>query len=285
MWLPPKRESRDEKLWALLPALDSPYDDDRLTNEETDALIEALTDGFGKPFVNGMKPLPIPSKAKEKSGLLEHSFYDVEYDPEDDPEDVEESFWETGPDDAPAPGEVFPLEFNIRRLRVYFYNQFGRFCFKCGIVDEDRQFEKERWIGEHYAMQMLYRKPWYEYHALQFFYFILEGRISMERHPRLGLLVLPAFGGQLGRLVEQYYWRFRFEGAAITGSGARKGASAGGKAKAALYQAKHVAWQRLASQVWSERPDLSKMAVAEIIKKRLRTKHTARHIRRYILHP
>jgi hypothetical protein len=63
--------------------------------------------------------------------------------------------------------------------------------------------------------------------------------------------------GTLGRLVEQYYWRFRFEEAAITGIGARKGASAGGKARAALHRAEHSAWQSLASEIWTRRPSLT----------------------------
>ena len=104
----------------------------------------------------------------------------------------------------------------------------------------------------------------------------------MARPPTI---LISSFSGKLGRLVEQYYWRFRFEEAAITGIGARKGASAGGKARAGLHRAEHVVWQRLALDVWARRPNLSKIAVAKAIKKQLDDKRTAKHIARFINHP
>jgi hypothetical protein len=94
-----------------------------------------------------------------------------------------------------------------------------------------------------------------------------------------------AFAGTLGRLVEQYYWRFRFEKAAVTGIGARAGASMGGKAKARLHEAEHSAWQNEAAEIWSRRPNLQKAAVAQLIKKQLSAPQTAKHIARFIRHP
>ena len=98
-------------------------------------------------------------------------------------------------------------------------------------------------------------------------------------------MLISSFSGQLGRLIEQYYWRFKFEEAAITGVGARKGASAGGKARAALHMMEHSVWQKLASGIWGRRPTLSKIATAEIIKKHVGSSRTAKHIARFINHP
>jgi hypothetical protein len=69
--------------------------------------------------------------------------------------------------------------------------------------------------------------------------------------------------GQLGRLVEQYSWRFQHEKAVEIGEGARKGASAGGRAKARLSEIKRSSWQDEALNIWANRPDLSKRAVAD----------------------
>jgi hypothetical protein len=94
--------------------------------------------------------------------------------------------------------------------------------------------------------------------------------------------------GQLGRLVEQYSWRFQHEKAVEIGEGARKGASAGGRAKARLSEIKRSSWQDEALNIWANRPDLSKRAVADLIIKRQSgegRKPTAKHIMRYIIRP
>jgi len=222
------------------------------------------------------------------SGLLVHSFF-CPSNSEHDEHEWDDAFWSrSNGEEAPPPYDVFPLGFNRRRLGVYFGNQFTRFCeqvvrerAKDGWGELDRS--EDKWIFEHLARERLYEKPWYEFHALQFLDWMEDQDI--RRHPDLSLLVNTNFAGQLGRLIEQYYWRFRFEKAAITGAGARKGASAGGKAKAVLHQAERAAWQKAASEVWARRPDLSKIAVAEQIRKRFGAARTAKHIARYISHP
>jgi hypothetical protein len=91
-----------------------------LSDAETDALVEALSDGFGDVFVQGRIPLPLPSGVK--SGLLGHFFY-CRAGSEYDGEDFDRAFWSSANgDDAPSPYEVFPLQFHRRRLRVYFQN-------------------------------------------------------------------------------------------------------------------------------------------------------------------
>jgi hypothetical protein len=137
-------------------------------------------------------------------------------------------------------------------------------------------------FAEH-ACKWLYQKPWYEFHALDCLAWIK----AMERRVRENTAPFQMIydSGKLGRLVEQYYWRFRFERSVTTGEGARKGASAGGKAKAEREQIKHSVWQNEASKIWGHRSDLTKNAVAEIIRKGLSEAVTAKHIARYIVHP
>ena len=97
--------------------------------------------------------------------------------------------------------------------------------------------------------------------------------------------VVADYHGKLGRLVEQYYWRFRFERAAIAGVRSRTGASAGGKAKAETHNSVQSGWNRAASEIWSRRPGLSKIAVAELIRKQRNVACTAKHIARFISRP
>jgi hypothetical protein len=289
------RDGRDKKLWSLLPAKDAPYDYDKLSKAETDALVEALADGFGDVLVQGSVPLPIPSKVK--SGLLEHFIYGSEeltYEAEECGDDAlndaflnEALFNIATDDDAPRPYEVFPLAFHRRRLRVYFRNQFKRFCEQ--LCREDQEWAsslKDRYPFEWEACRRLYEKPWYEFHALQYLDWmeLSVKDISSSKHAALDILSVSTFSGQLGRLVEQYYWRFRFERVAITGAGAQKGASAGGRAKAELHQNEQSVWQNMASEIWAHQPGLSKAAVAEIIRKKSGRTRTAKHIARYITH-
>jgi hypothetical protein len=274
--------SRNEKLWGLLPDIDAPYDYHTLSRVETDALVEALGDGFGDRGVQGQEPLPLPSNLN--SGLLEHAFYsDSGYDA----------------DDWGFALRTFPLEFIQTQLRIYFQNQFYRFCKR--IARENAvSLDNKRAVFEELAYQRVYEKPWYEAQALNFLDIVYTSIKNLKedqgRFLRLigkraldpsgcQVLVIAAFAGQLGRLVEQYYWRFRYERAVVAGESARKGASAGGKIKAEQYRAKHSVWQNEASKIWARRPDLTKNAVGEIIRKQFGEACTARHIARCITRP
>jgi hypothetical protein len=277
-------DRRDKKLGALLPSKNAPYDYKRLSKAETDALVEALGDGFGDVLVADRSPFPLPSNVK--SGLLDHSFHcppNSTYDPEEH----REPFWtSTDSDDgAPAAYEWFPLGFSTRRLGIYFENQFDRFCEQ--LVRETPEAAsldrfKDRYVFEHQAASRLYEKPWYELHALQFLAWIKMSTEDAPKHPVLTSIFIGNFGGELGRLVEQYHWRFRFEDAATTGIGARKGAAAGGQAKAKRDQAEHSKWQKIASEIWARRPDLTKSAVCEQVRRQLSLDCTRKHIARYI---
>jgi hypothetical protein len=287
--------SRNEKLWGLLPDIDAPYDYHTLSRVETDALVEALGDGFGDRGVQGQEPLPLPSNLN--SGLLEHAFYsDSGYDADDWGFALPDSGYDA--DDWGFALRTFPLGFIQTQLRIYFQNQFYRFCKR--IARENAvSLDNKRAVFEELAYQRVYEKPWYEAQALNFLDIVYTSTKNLKedqgRFLRLigkraldpskcQVLVIAAFAGQLGRLVEQYYWRFRFERAVVAGESARKGASAGGKIKAERYRTKHSAWQNEASRIWAHRPDLGKHAVGEIIRKQLGEACTAKHIARCITH-
>jgi hypothetical protein len=191
----------------------------------------------------------------------------------------------------------FPLTLNEELLQIYFQNQFKRFRHHFGseisLSGDDIKV----------ASKWQYQKPWYESHALSCLKEIESLKESVkseivettEKEKQSSAIPyevlseeltseLIFFAGQLGRLVEQYAWRFQHEKAVEIGEGARKGASAGGKAKAQAHQAEHSTWQNEALKIWANSPDLSNNAVGNLIKKRLGINCTAKHIGRYI-HP
>jgi hypothetical protein len=250
--------------------------------------MEALTDGFGDVLTHIYERFPLPTHVA--SGLLEHSVYlPSDLDPDCDPDHLGESdhrFWTSAnDDDAPAPYGEFPLGYYPRRLRVYFQNQFERFCVHMSDGSPVGSTSYEKWADV--ASTLLYDKPWYEFHALQLLDWIESSAKELQdlKTAAVHIPTISTFSGKLGRLVEQYCWRFRFERAAISGRGAQKGASAGGKAKAQARQADHSKWQNASSRIWADRPGLSKTAVANIIKTKLGVAATAKHIARYITRP
>jgi hypothetical protein len=270
---------RDDRLRELLPEKDSDYSFDKLSRAETDALEAAFWDGYGYVGAVGYVPMPPPSEVR--SGLIRHSFF-VHETSEYDEHEYPDEFWDGG-DDRPPPAEFFPLSFVPRRLRIYFENQRDRFCARL-IREEPSYASAPRRRLEELAAHRLYEKPWYEYHAVQLLDWLEKPEFQPEFQTNLLWLNSLSFG-TLGRLAEQYYWRFRFEKATVTGIGARAGASLGGKAKAGLHQAERSAWQNEAAEIWSRRPKLNKAAVAQLVKKQLRARQTAKHIARFIKHP
>jgi hypothetical protein len=157
-----------------------------------------------------------------------------------------------------------------------------RFCEYLVREHDDYASVPEETRKSFVAALAVYDKPWYEYYALRFLGAIVRAQRGEEAdHPQMN----SQWSARLGRLVEQYYWRFRYEAAVTSGLGTRRGASAGGRARAALHRAEHFAWQSLASEIWARRPGLTKIAVAEAIKKRSSSVRTARHIARFIKHP
>lgn len=272
-----ERRRRDQKLWDLLPPLTDDYDPSRLSNRELSALEEALGDGFGGRFDKGNSASDLPSHVQP--ALLQHKFYSDAFVDEDG-DHWGPDFWARGDDDEPAPFESFPLEFSRIRLRIYFRNQFERYCRHVAGEAFEVTGRDER-IFEGVALRDLYEKPWYEVHALRF----LDWVEDESSRPHLAWFINVGLAGKLGRLVEQYYWRFRYEKAAITGLGARSGASAGGKVRATQLHMKHAKWQQIANGIWSRRPELKAQSVASEVKKKLKLKETAKHIARYLRRP
>jgi hypothetical protein len=274
--------SRDDTLRALLPPKTSGYSIEALSEAETAALEAAFGDGFGD--VGAVDYVPMPPPAGIRSGLVRHSFY-VRNDSEYDHEDYPYEFWDWN-DDRPPASDFLPLHFVLRRLRLYFENQLDRFCeHTIHEHPEYASFNLEEL--KELAARRLYEKPWYEVHALQLIDWIEEYQREFVRGEKRSaiLILIASFSGKLGRLVEQYYWRLRFERAAVTGFGARAGASVGGKIKAKRHQNEQARWQKVAEAIWEERPDLSKTAVAAAIKTRLGDPHTPKHIARFIRRP
>lgn len=266
------RRPRDQKLWDLLTPPSYNYDPVRLSKRELSALEEALGDGFGGRFDQGSSASDLPPEVQK--GLLQHSFYSASLI-DDDGDHWGPDIWDRGDDGAPAPFEVFPLVFDKARLRIYFRSQFERYCHY--FTDEELTLEDTQFT-ERVAFQQLYEKPWYEVHALQFLDWIEDS--SVRSH--VAVSMKPIFAGQLVRLFEQYYWRFRYERAAITGLGARSGASAGGKARAAQLQKKQARWRRAADEIRKQRPKLNAEGIAAEVKRKLKLKETPKHIARYL---
>jgi hypothetical protein len=113
----PTRDRRNEKLWALLPPKDESYDLDQLSEGETAALVEALGGRYGDTLAQGHVSLPLPSNAQ--FALLEHWYHTP-------PDDPDKWMWR----DAPFSIVVFPFRFDPTPLRIYFQNQFDRFCLR-----------------------------------------------------------------------------------------------------------------------------------------------------------
>jgi len=94
--------------------------------------------------------------------------------------------------------------------------------------------------------------------------------------------MITKFLGTLGRLIEQYYWKFLLEKAAIRGVTISESARSGGLRLASIRKAEHATWQAAARLVWQERPTSSRITVASIVKKRLKIDRSAKHISRVL---
>ena len=275
-----ERRKRDQKLWDMLPGKAEPYNSLRLSLTEFAALEEALDDGFGTRRAPGSSSIPLPKGID--SGLPAHRFYVTAHPTEEpDPDDERNNweFWGYGDyeSNSPPPSEYFPLNFHPNRLRIYFRNQLNRYCFHINKEDFDSLYDlvRDEAILASYGWEQFYEKPWYELYALQFLDFF-EDRVGLA--PTI-------WAGQLGRLVEQYYWRFQYEQSAKTGLGARGGASAGGKVRALKKQKERARWQAAAEAIWSRNPGLDKSVVAARVRRDLRLTQTASNIARYLRRP
>ena len=266
--------NRDDTLLAHLPPLDSPYSFNSLSEAEAKALEEALGDGFGDRGT-GIKPFPLPATIKR--GLLKYSYFELGFEEWSDflRPAIDATFWSTQ-------RYLVPLNFDVGRLLLYFNNQWNRFSTR--VASEKTKYAARDEIDPvNVALDRLFEKPWYELHARFFcnYHESLKNESKTSASTKTASYISKV-SGQLGRLVEQYYWRFRFEKDTVTGIGARKGASLGGKLKSERDKGLQAEWQRRASDIWKRHPDWSKTSVAAEIKKQISEKRSARHIVRYI---
>ena len=261
-----ERHPTDQKLWDSLPSVEDPYHPRWLSEREITALHEALQDGFGRGFAGLSEGAPLP--AEVNSGLLHHEDY---WDPNDrGPLTVDELGNPKNPASQYIATEAtladeFPLGFSARRVQVYFCRQLQRF--------------------QHHAPATAikpYEKPWYESHALRLLDQLDYPDLEILKHPGYARMWLTGCAGLLGQLVEQYYWRFQYERPAVTGLGARSGASASGKNRALRHEQEHLKWQAKAREIRSRHPHLKCHAVADAVKKQLKLKLSAKHIARYL---
>jgi len=161
-------------------------------------------------------------------------------------------------------------------------------------INELTTEEKSNW-EEHIYQLVLYKtysKAWYEYHINQHIYFLDESIAPLARHAEtssskldFSLMLITKFSAELGRLVEQYYWKFLLEKAAIRGVRISDAAKSGGLSLASRRKHEHAAWQAAAVLVWQEHPTRPKITVASIVKKRLKIDRSVKHISRVLKRP
>ena len=250
------------------------YDPSFLSEEEKQRFVAALGDGFGRSHRRqylDQSALP----AEVELGLLTHRAY---Y-PKDRPHD-EDDFWEISDGDSP-PGlfEQCPINFHFPAIRNYFQEQkaaylaYAKSLHDYKWLDELTPELKSSWDDRIYdrVLYEIYSKAWYEYHINEYVYFLddsiamLDRAVEQGRRVGLDLMLIQNFSGTLGRLVEQYYWKFLLEKAAIRGIRISQSAKSGGLRLASIRKHEHETWQAAARLVWQERPTSSKLTVARLV--------------------
>lgn len=276
------------------------YDPSALSPQETERFLASLGDGFGYSHRSQhLEEAALPRVVEP--GLLKHrAYYYKNRRSEYWDGDEEEEFWEESDGDSP-PGlfEQCPINFHLPAIRKYFQEQKVAYLAYAKSSDDHAWFdqlsseEQSNWEAHIYG-QVLYKtysKAWYEYHINQHLYFFDESVSTLTRHTEQGLglglalMMITNFLGTLGRLIEQYYWKFLLEKAAIRGVRISESAKSGGRLLASIRKREHAAWQAAARLVWQEHPTSSKMTVASIVKKRLKIARSAKHISRVLSRP
>ena len=276
------------------------YDPSVLSEEEKKRFLAALHDGFGNsPRKQYLDETALP--AEVEPGLLEHrAYYYKNRRSEYWGEDEEGEFWKESDGDSP-PGlfEQCPINFYLPSIRKYFQEQkmaylmYAKSSHDYTWLDDLKLEEKDGW-DEHIYGQVLYKtysKAWYEYHINQHIYFVDEGVALLHRNAEQGLklglsvMLILDFSAQLGRLIEQYYWKFLLEKSAIRGAKISESAKTGGLLLASMRKKEQARWQAAARLIWQEGPTRSKMTVASILKKRLNINRTVKHLSRVLIRP
>ena len=243
--------------------------------------------------------LPLPDDVD--LGLLKHrAYYDSRSQRDFLGDDEKDEFWAESDGDSP-PGlfEQCPVNFYYPEIRAYFLEQKAAYI-RYAKSSDDSEFMEElspdqqtEWDWHIYgrALRQTYSKAWYEYHINQYILYIDDAATRIKQPAQqmnvinMCVMLTMNFSATLGRLVEQYYWKFFIEKAAISGEKISQYAKSGGHMKASRQKRVHAGWQLAAGVVWKENPKRSKMMVATIVKQRLKLTLSAKHISRLITRP
>jgi hypothetical protein len=277
------------------PKRPAAYDPTVLSEEEKERFLAALGDGFGYSHRSQhLDEAALP--AEVEPGLLKHRAYyyrNRRYLGDDE----EGEFWEGSDGESRALFEQCPINFQLPAIRKYFQQQkaaylaYAKSLDDYTWLDELTPEEKSNWDGKIYdrVLYKTYSKAWYEYHINLYIYFLdeevawLARRAEQDHKLGFSVIIIIHFSGRLGRLVEQYYWKFFLEKAAIRGVKISESAKSGGLLLASMRKHEHAAWQAAARLIWQERPTSSKMTVASIVKRRLKIDRSVKHISRVLI--
>jgi hypothetical protein len=271
------------------------YDPWALSEEEKRRFISALADGFERAGLQSsgeIETLALPETVK--AGLLKHPVYydlDTDYDAETG------EFWQDFGDDQPLGlFAQLPINFVFLNISDFFIQQSAAYL---KYAKSDQDLELEKCLGPKFlgilnelvwkrALAETYSKPWYEYHINK----KIESLIGVAYPgpvfgpaPNMKPLEIIKSSAQLGRLIEQYYWKFLLEKSAIRGEKTSQSAKTGGNIKASKLKRVHERWQLAAVAVWKENSTHTKMTVAKIVRQRLKLGLSAKHISRVIVRP
>jgi hypothetical protein len=272
------------------------YDPWAFSKEEKERFISALMDGFYRPDPDAIELEELELPAGVRAGLLTHRVYydtNTEYDG-----DETEEFWQDFDEKLPAGFFAqLPLNFSFLSLAVFFIKQESAYR---NYIKTDKDWEFEKRLGPKFsgmwdahvlrtrALAETYSKPWYEYHILEKFKSLMAVAYPGETFgpaPNMKPLVIIETSAQLGRLIEQYYWKFVLEKSAIRGEKISQSAKSGGHLRASMLKHDHARWQSAADEVWQQYPKSHKTTVASIVKKRLKLAKSEKHISRVLTRP
>jgi hypothetical protein len=129
--------------------------------------------------------------------------------------------------------------------------------------------EVQRYFEEQKAAYLAYASHWIITHISK------GGNWMNTSIAKLALGSIIEHSARAGRLIEQYYWKFHVEEAAVRGARTLKGAQSGGAARARAiapdHKAERATWQAEADAIWKKAPRKSKNEVASILLKKLRS--------------
>jgi hypothetical protein len=285
----------------------STYDPSVLSEEEKTRFQKALGDGFG--HINRWDLAEESLPADLDPGLLEHQIY------HDGTLAKRPKFWESRPNSVGYYTQC-PINWEFWALEKYFAEQKAAYLAHLKSLDDytcpdDQMSEAElaaaylrdvetvdgyTWpvdpITEEdriyiKALNQTYSKVWYEFHINSRMgpIYMLIRSYPTEPAPLQVFYRCTYYFGSLGRLIEQYYWKFSIEKAAIRGSVVLNGAKSGAARRASVFKDEHARWQEEADKIWKEDPSKLKKAVASAVKDGLHLDQTIGQIMRVLNGP